>query len=244
MPEDLIRYDILTQEALRGVVRKVLSEVQQDRPPRRASLLHLLRHPGARRAHEPAAARPVRQGNDHRPAEPVLGPQGHRNRLRGRPELRRPPRNCWASPSRPSRASSIPRCRSACSSTPSAPRRRRASRPHRRSPRTLPSRPGRPTTNPCPRAKRSSASTASARSPDGLEKRSLTIAGHRTSLALEPEFWAGLEAMAADAGKPLTALIAEIDEARRSPNLSSAVRLAVLAWYQARTGSSSPSASG
>jgi predicted DNA-binding ribbon-helix-helix protein len=74
-----------------------------------------------------------------------------------------------------------------------------------------------------------------------VQKRSLTIAGHRTSLALEPEFWAGLEAMAADTGKPLTAMIAEIDETRSSPNLSSAVRLAVLSWYQARTDSSSPS---
>jgi predicted DNA-binding ribbon-helix-helix protein len=75
-----------------------------------------------------------------------------------------------------------------------------------------------------------------------LEKRSLTIAGHRTSLALEPEFWAGLEAIATAAGKPLTEVIAEIDESRDGPNLSSAVRLAVLAWYQARTGSRSPSA--
>lgn len=73
-------------------------------------------------------------------------------------------------------------------------------------------------------------------------KRSLTIAGHRTSLALEPEFWQGLEAMAASAHKPVAAVIAEIDEQRTSPNLSSAVRLAVLAWYQARTGSDSPSA--
>lgn len=78
-----------------------------------------------------------------------------------------------------------------------------------------------------------------------MEKRSLTIAGHRTSLALEPQFWAGLEAMAADGGKPLTAMIAEIDEARAVPNLSSAVRLAVLAWYQSpRTGSGSRAASG
>lgn len=73
-----------------------------------------------------------------------------------------------------------------------------------------------------------------------MEKRSLTIAGHRTSVALEPEFWSGLEAMATDAGKPLTAMIGEIDENRASPNLSSAVRLAVLAWYQAKTGSGSP----
>ena len=75
-----------------------------------------------------------------------------------------------------------------------------------------------------------------------MDKRSLTIAGHRTSLALEPEFWAGLEAMAAASSKPLTAVIAEIDENRTSPNLSSAVRLAVLAWYQARTGSGFPPA--
>ena len=77
-----------------------------------------------------------------------------------------------------------------------------------------------------------------------MEKRSLRIAGHRTSLALEPEFWSGLEDMAQAADKPLAALIAEIDETRTGPNLSSAVRIAVLAYYQARTGSGSPPASG
>lgn len=65
-----------------------------------------------------------------------------------------------------------------------------------------------------------------------MQKRSLTIAGHRTSLALEPEFWRGLEAMAASRNTPLAALVREIDEARQAPNLSSAVRLAVLRWYQ------------
>ena len=65
-------------------------------------------------------------------------------------------------------------------------------------------------------------------------KRSLSIAGHRTSIALEPEFWVGLETMAADKGLPLAALIREIDEGRVSPNLSSAVRVAVLAWYRDR----------
>jgi predicted DNA-binding ribbon-helix-helix protein len=65
-----------------------------------------------------------------------------------------------------------------------------------------------------------------------LQKRSLSIAGHRTSLALEPEFWAGLEAMAAARRMPLTGLIRSIDEAREAPNLSSAVRIAVLRWYQ------------
>jgi predicted DNA-binding ribbon-helix-helix protein len=67
-----------------------------------------------------------------------------------------------------------------------------------------------------------------------VEKRSLSIAGHRTSIALEPEFWAGLELMAAARGLPLAALIREIDEGRDAPNLSSAVRVAVLAWYRDR----------
>ena len=67
-----------------------------------------------------------------------------------------------------------------------------------------------------------------------MEKRSLTIAGHRTSIALEPEFWTGLEAMAAARDMPIAALIREIDEGRGAPNLSSAVRVAVLAWYRDR----------
>ena len=61
-----------------------------------------------------------------------------------------------------------------------------------------------------------------------MQKRSLTIAGHRTSIALEPEFWAGLEALAAERGLRLTALIEEIDRGREAPNLSSALRVAVL----------------
>ncbi len=67
-----------------------------------------------------------------------------------------------------------------------------------------------------------------------MEKRSLSIAGHRTSISLEPEFWAALEVMAADANLSMASLIRSIDEARAIPNLSSAVRLAVLAWYQQR----------
>lgn len=70
--------------------------------------------------------------------------------------------------------------------------------------------------------------------PVGLEKRSLSIAGHRTSLALEPEFWAGVEAMAAERSLSLAALVREIDESRASPNLSSALRLAILRWYRDR----------
>jgi len=69
-----------------------------------------------------------------------------------------------------------------------------------------------------------------------VKKRSLSIAGHRTSIALEPEFWAGLEGIAAERHVPVAALIREIDEGRDTPNLSSALRLAVLRWYQAGRG--------
>lgn len=62
-----------------------------------------------------------------------------------------------------------------------------------------------------------------------LRKRSLSIAGHRTSVALEPAFWAVLERMAAQRRASLAALVAEIDAARdpRIP-LASALRVAAL----------------
>ena len=60
------------------------------------------------------------------------------------------------------------------------------------------------------------------------QKRSVTIAGHETSISLEPMFWAALERAAVDLGKPINALIADIDsarlEARPIPNLTSAIR--------------------
>lgn len=56
------------------------------------------------------------------------------------------------------------------------------------------------------------------------QKRSLTIAGHATSISLEPIFWTALHEAAAQDGKPLAALVAEIDEARTT-NLSSAIRV-------------------
>ena len=62
-----------------------------------------------------------------------------------------------------------------------------------------------------------------------LEKRSLTLEGHRTSLALEPEFWAGLATLAATRGISVPRLVAEIDSTRGERSLASAVRLAVLA---------------
>lgn len=67
-----------------------------------------------------------------------------------------------------------------------------------------------------------------------MQKRSLTIAGHRTSIALEPEFWDALEALALRRGLRVTALVEEIDAGRASPNLSSALRVAVLRDVQDR----------
>jgi predicted DNA-binding ribbon-helix-helix protein len=63
-----------------------------------------------------------------------------------------------------------------------------------------------------------------------LRKRSLNLAGHATSLALEPEFWAALAAMAAERGASLTGVVAEIDAERRAQPLASACRVAALAW--------------
>jgi predicted DNA-binding ribbon-helix-helix protein len=59
-------------------------------------------------------------------------------------------------------------------------------------------------------------------------KRSLTIACHRTSISLEPEFWDALQAAAKEDGKSLAALVAEIDRTRGQRNLSSAIRVWLL----------------
>ncbi len=65
-----------------------------------------------------------------------------------------------------------------------------------------------------------------------MRKRSVTLNGHRTSVALEPEFWAALDNYARSDGKSLAALISRIDRDRlkRSPppGLASALRVYVL----------------
>jgi predicted DNA-binding ribbon-helix-helix protein len=71
------------------------------------------------------------------------------------------------------------------------------------------------------------------------KKRSVLIAGHQTSISLEPIFWRALEAAARERGSPLNALVAEIDAARLDsrppPNLTSAIRQ----WlFERATGSS------
>lgn len=62
-----------------------------------------------------------------------------------------------------------------------------------------------------------------------LKKRSFTIARHRTSVALEPEFWAVLETVAAGRGVSLARLVAEIDAGEKPGGLASTLRLRALA---------------
>ncbi len=62
-----------------------------------------------------------------------------------------------------------------------------------------------------------------------LVKRSFALAGHRTSVALEPEFWAALTALAAAERRTLAALVTEIDAARPlTQGLASSLRLLAL----------------
>jgi predicted DNA-binding ribbon-helix-helix protein len=64
-------------------------------------------------------------------------------------------------------------------------------------------------------------------------KRSMTIAGHQTSISLEPLFWDALKAAADERGLPVNALVAQIDverlEADRPPGLGTAIRLWLVA---------------
>jgi predicted DNA-binding ribbon-helix-helix protein len=73
----------------------------------------------------------------------------------------------------------------------------------------------------------------------GPAKRSITIAGHETSITLEPIFWRALEDAATVRALPLSALVAEIDALRiladYPPNLASALRTWALGEAQAKT---------
>jgi predicted DNA-binding ribbon-helix-helix protein len=67
--------------------------------------------------------------------------------------------------------------------------------------------------------------------PRSLPKRSVTIAGHATSLSLEEAFWRDLRSVARQRGISLNALIAQVD-AKRHGNLSSALRVFILDCYR------------
>ena len=63
-------------------------------------------------------------------------------------------------------------------------------------------------------------------------KRSVMIAGHRTSVSLEAEFWTALQEVAQTRGQSVQALIGAIDSERGTRNLSSAIRVFVLGAFR------------
>ena len=65
-------------------------------------------------------------------------------------------------------------------------------------------------------------------------KRSIVIAGHKTSVSLEDAFWKGLKEIAAERNITLSELVASIDSDRQHGNLSSAIRLFVLDHYRSQ----------
>jgi predicted DNA-binding ribbon-helix-helix protein len=87
----------------------------------------------------------------------------------------------------------------------------------------------------------------------GIVKRSVSIAGHRTSVSLEAPFWEALRAIAEARARSVPSLIGEIDAARGDQNLSSAIRVFVLRSVQEgaaprteipRTGGAAPQSAG
>ncbi len=66
-------------------------------------------------------------------------------------------------------------------------------------------------------------------------KRSIVIAGHKTSVSLEDAFWKGLKEIAGGRDVTLSDLVASIDSDRRHGNLSSAIRLFVLDHFRSLT---------
>jgi predicted DNA-binding ribbon-helix-helix protein len=69
-------------------------------------------------------------------------------------------------------------------------------------------------------------------------KRSIVIAGHKTSVSLEDAFWTALKEIAGERNLTLSDLVASIDTDRRHGNLSSAIRLFVLEHFRAQLGPS------
>jgi predicted DNA-binding ribbon-helix-helix protein len=65
-------------------------------------------------------------------------------------------------------------------------------------------------------------------------KRSIVVGGHKTSVSLEDAFWSGLKEIAARRVTTLSELVSEVDKQRQHTNLSSALRLLVLDFYQSQ----------
>ena len=68
----------------------------------------------------------------------------------------------------------------------------------------------------------------------GVVKRSVVVAGHKTSVSLEDAFWIGLKEISGERHVTLSELVAAIDSQRQHGNLSSAIRLFVLDFHRAQ----------
>jgi predicted DNA-binding ribbon-helix-helix protein len=68
-------------------------------------------------------------------------------------------------------------------------------------------------------------------------KRSIVVAGHKTSVSLEEAFWNGMKEISGLRNMTLSELVGEIDSNRQQGNLSSAIRLFVLDYFKSRAGS-------
>ena len=72
-------------------------------------------------------------------------------------------------------------------------------------------------------------------------KRSIVVAGHKTSVSLEEAFWSSMKEISATRSMTLSDLVSEIDKSRKQGNLSSAIRLYVLDYFRVRAGAVSDS---
>jgi predicted DNA-binding ribbon-helix-helix protein len=74
-------------------------------------------------------------------------------------------------------------------------------------------------------------------------KRSIILAGHKTSVSLENEFWEGIRQIAEQKNTTVSALLQQIDEGRRYANLSSAIRIFVFGQFRSQATAAQQSAS-
>ncbi|TAK49025.1 MAG: aryl-sulfate sulfotransferase [Xanthobacteraceae bacterium] len=71
-------------------------------------------------------------------------------------------------------------------------------------------------------------------------KRSIVVAGHKTSVSLEEAFWTGMKEISALRGMTLSEMVGEIDSGRNQGNLSSAIRLYVLDYFRRKANGGEP----
>ena len=71
--------------------------------------------------------------------------------------------------------------------------------------------------------------------PSAIVKRSIVLAGHKTSVSLEDAFWNGLKEIGRGRNVPVNALVADIQTSRRQGNLSSTIRVFVLDHFRTQT---------